>query len=438
MGVLSSLLLAAVALLGGPTATGPSIPAILAEFDRLCGRPLWPGFEPCRTPLVIFDGARTWFVRHPSPPADFAVVSERPDTRLFEGRHPSVRANTSVEVAGTAAASAILEGRSGDPVRLAALLIHETFHVFQGRKHPGWSPNEGDLFLYPADDTAALALRRLESAALRRGVEAGDRAGAAAWAARALEFRRERFALLPSFASGYERAAEMKEGLARYVQKLSDPAAPLFPEDEFPAAAVRDRAYASGAALALLLDRTDPGWKERVEEKDSVTLEDLLARAIAGQAPEAFASTEIESERRRAAADAAAGAAKRAGLRRDFLGGKRWKLVIETEEPLQALNFDPLNVERLSAGEVLHTRFVKLGNSSGTVEVLGRRCLTESAGKHPLFEGVRRATIALSAEPPVEETPEVVRVSSDGISLEFRGARVSRSGRVLRLTTGSR
>jgi len=341
--------------------------------------------------------------------------------RLFEGRHQSVRANTSVDLNGTSSASAILEGKTGSPSAQAALLIHEAFHVFQGKRHPGWGGNEADLFVYPVEDARALALRRLESIALRRALAAGNRPGRAAWAATALQIRRERFGRLPASACAYERGTEMKEGLARYVQRLAGDSEPFFPEAEFPGAAVRDRAYASGAAMAQLLDGLRAGWKAELEEDDSRRLEDLLASATGGAKAEQFSAGERDRENRRADAEVATADAERGRRRREFLEGPGWKLVIEPEETLQAQGFDPLNVERLTRTEVLHTRFVRLANSAGSIEILGRRCLTESAGKHPLFEGVRRATIELPGPPRVEENAGTVRISGDGLTVDYRG-----------------
>src|SRR5215470_5319751 len=114
MRILSIALLAALLDPDVSRNAGPPIPEVLREFDRVCARPLWPGFEPCRIPLVIFDGGRTWLVRHPSPPPEFAPSGQGPGILLFEGRHPSVRANTSVELGGVTTASASLEKRSGD------------------------------------------------------------------------------------------------------------------------------------------------------------------------------------------------------------------------------------------------------------------------------------------------------------------------------------
>jgi hypothetical protein len=89
----------------------------------------------------------------------------------------------------------------------------------------------------------------------------------------------------------------------------------------------------------------------------------------------------------------------------------------------------------VSASEVLHTRWLKLGNAAGSVEILDHKCLTEGSGKHPLFEGVRHATVTgLAAEPRVEEIPGRVKISADGLTLEFRGARVTRTGQTLTVT----
>lgn len=444
------LLIALVAFFAaspGPAASQPRILTVAEEIDRISERPLWPGFEPRTIPFEIFEDGRTWLVRHPHPPAEFAPVPGRKDLRVFEGRHASLRANTSVEIAGIATATADFEGNASKPRRLAALVLHEMFHVFQAFRHPRWGGNEVDLFVYPSDDAEALSLRRLESSALRGALAAKRRAATEALAARALEIRRERFSRLPEPAVAYERGTEAKEGLARYIEALAAGSGePLLPQDEFPAQAVRERAYASGCAIALLLDRLDPDWKERLDAKDDVPLDELLTRAVAGARPAAPDPAKRDEERSRAAQDIARLADRRLALRREFLEAPGWTLVVEAEDPVFPQNFDPWNVERLSASEVLHTRWLKLGNSSGSIEVLGRRCLTEATGKHPLFEGVRRVTVTgLPIEPRAEATPQTVRVTGDGVELEFRGARLRRSGQTLivmatagRPATGSR
>src|SRR5687768_10204511 len=47
--------------------------------------PLWPGFEPLRVPLAIFDGERTYLFRHPSPPSGYAPVAGGRDILVRDG-----------------------------------------------------------------------------------------------------------------------------------------------------------------------------------------------------------------------------------------------------------------------------------------------------------------------------------------------------------------
>ena len=440
--MLCALLLPQLVLLLSPPARAaqpePRVFAVLAELDRMAALPLWPGFEPRDVPLEIFDGGRTWLLRHPRPPAEFVPVSGSADALVFEGRHESLRANTSIELAGVATAAASFDGKADKTRALAALLLHEAFHVFQARRHPGWGGNEADLFAYPVENSEALGLRRLESAALARALAAGNRPRTAGWAARALELRRERFALLPAPAAEYERGTEQKEGLARYIEaKAAGVPARFFPDAEFAPDRVRERAYVSGCAIALLLDRLDPGWKRSLEEKDA-PLDEVLGRATVGTAPVVLAAAERETALRKAAQDVAAWSASRSALRREFLAAPGWRLVVESETPLFPQGFDPLNVERLSSSEVLHTRWVKLANAAGALEALDRRCLTESAGAHPLFEGVRRATLSgFADEPRIEESEGSVQIFARGLTLSFRSARVSRSGSTLTVSVGA-
>ncbi len=413
------------------------VTAVLAEVDREAAKPLWPGFEPASIPLEIFDGGRTWLVRHPRPPAEFVAVAGAAGLRVFEGRHATMRANTAVEIDGVLTATASLEASETTSRALAALLLHEAFHVFQARRHPKWGGNEAELFVYPFEDAEALAFRRIESRSLTLAIEAGNARRRSAWASRAAAARRSRFSRLSAGSSGYERGTESKEGLARYIQaRAAGESGSPFPDTEFPPDKVRDRAYASGSAMALLLDRLDPRWKEALERRDE-PLDEILARAAAGTAPASLPAQEEAEMRRRAASDVAAWSASRASLREQFFATPGWRLVIESASPLLLQGFDPLNVERLSADSILHTRFVKLGNAEGAVEILDRRCLTEAAGKHPLFDGVRRATVAgFPGEPPVDDSGDTVRIAVPGVTLAFRNATVSRSGNKITVAVG--
>ena len=430
--------------IAGPAVSTPAdsrAVAVAAEVRRLDPGALWPGFDPSKIPLAIFDGERTFLFRHPHPPPEFGPVAGLPDTRVAPGQHALVRANTSISLGGVATATVLLDVAGKQPIReSAALAIHESFHVFQAERHPKWGGNEADLFTYPIDDPVLLQLSRLEAESLRRALVARDRRRAACWAAAALELRRRRFAALGEIGSLYERGTELKEGLARLVESRArgKSSEPVIPENDFAPGDVRSRSYAVGHALGVLLDRFAAGWDAGLERAGEKTLDGLLERALANEPagrPCRFPARETADALERAKRSVELARLTRAAIRDDFFAKPGWKIIVVADsEPLSPLGFDPLNVERLGPGEVLHTRWVKLGNSAGSLEVLDVRAVTESAGKHPLFEGVRRATVTgLPEEPEVRETATGVVLKAAGVTAEFVGARLERTGQTITL-----
>jgi hypothetical protein len=428
--------------------------AIVAEVDRVSAlAPLWDGFDPRRVPVEIFYGQTTYLFRHPNPPPEFVSLSSHRGVYAFPGRHESVTANAPAQLNGVWTATAMLEPGAKRSLReQAALVVHEAFHVFQHERHPDWSGNEVELFVYPFEDAEGLSLRRLESLALARAEDRAARGNSACWAATALRLRRERFARLTAGAVGYERGTELNEGLASYVEARAAGRATRsrLSADEFGAEAIRQRAYESGLSLALLLDRFAPGWQRRLEAGDKRSLDELLEAALSNSsttnsraansrdprrdAPCEFTPTERAAALSRAQTETASLVARRGGARRDFLAQPGWRLVFEAAEgaPLFPQGFDPLNVSRVGASEILHTRFLKLGNAAGSVEILSRGSLTEGAGQHPLFNGVRRLTVAgLPSEPIITTEGERVRINAQGVKGEFNGAAVSRDAQTI-------
>lgn len=405
---------------------------------------LWPGFDPLAIPLAVYDGEQTFLFRHPAPPQGFMrVTGAVPATYVWKGRHDAVTANTNAEVGGIPTATVLLErpqpGRS--LVNLAAVAIHEAFHVYQHARHPGWTGNEADLFTYPTDSAELLALRRLETQALSEALGAADNAGAACWARQALALRTERYADMdPAFAS-YERGTELNEGLATYVEMRAAGRHSMdLPPGGFGPADVRRRAYASGAAFALLLDRFAPDWPAMFEANDDQTLDSALAVALGSGNTCTLSDTVVAGARQKARADVSALLEKRAERLAAFESRPGWRVVVESggSEPLWPQGFDPLNVERVGAERVLHTRFLRLGNGAGRLEVLNTEALTEGAGSHPLFQGVRRVVVLTGLEEPdVSETGGEVRLLAPGLNLDFTGARVTRSGEVITVRVGS-
>jgi len=409
---------------------------IAAEIERLAGeRILWPGYDPLAIPVAIYDGERTLLFRHPSMPAGFAPLTDAtPDVLVHPGRHPAVTANSSAEIGGTMTATLLADGprAASTATELAAVALHEAFHVFQRQHHPGWSGNEGDLLLYPTEDARLLTLRRLESAALRRAL--ADAEHAACWARQALAFRRERFAAMDSAFSRYERLTELNEGLATYVQlQAAGKHGVHIPEKEWRPAEIRLRTYAIGPALGFLLDRFAPGWKQSLETEDGQFLDEVLEASLrdtSTTAPCSLPADEIAAIERRARADAGAVVTERTTRRVAFDARTGWRVVVlaAATHPLWPQGFDPLNVERVTGG-LLHARMLQLQNDSGAVHVIDEagadiEALTEGAGAHPLFNGVRRLEITGLQRPKVTRDAGKISLRAAGLIADFDAATV--------------
>jgi hypothetical protein len=416
--------------------------AVMDEVDRIASSELWPGFDPRRIPAAVFNGRDTFLFRHPSPPAEFISLSSRQGVWAVPGRHESVKANAPVKLGGVWTATVLLTPERRRKTRdAAALVVHEMFHAFQRERHADWQANELDLFTYPFDDAEVLRLRRLESEALRRAADvAASRSAASCWAASAVALRRARFARMPKGSVAYERASELNEGLAAYVEaRAAGRRGSGLPAAEFAAEEIRSRVYLSGRALALLLDRFAPRWKQQIEAGEKRPLDELLEAALPRAPRCELAASVQEAARVRAQSDVAKLISEREAARRDYLAREGWQLVLSSAEglPLWPQGFDPLNLRRLIGSEVLHTRHLKLGNDAGAIELLGRAALTEGAGEHPLFNGVSRLVVAgLPAEPSVEESEGKTRITAADLKAEFRRARVSRDGRTLTVQLG--
>lgn len=429
--------------------------AVVAAVDRIAAtQTLWPNFDPRRVPVEIYDGQTTLLFRHPAPPPEFISLSSRQGVWAFPGRHETVTANAPAKLNNVWTATVMLKPGGRQTLReRAALVVHEMFHVFQRERHPKWAGDELELFVYPFDDAELLALRRLESEYLRRADTARNLRDASCWARLALSTRRERFARMRAGAATYERATELNEGLARYVEaRAAGTHAANLPADEYAATDLRTRAYATGHALALLLERFAPTWTTRLEAGENLSLDELLAAALSQKllptnnaAPSASSSTSAcalpqsftESARSRAKVDVASLIERRTTMRREFDAQAGWKVIITADAgaPLWPQGFDPLNVLRLGEREVLHTRYLKLGNDAGAIEIFDRRSLTEGAGaEHPLFNGVRRLTLAgIADEPATQESEGKTTITAANIKGEFRGARLERAGQTLNI-----
>ncbi len=431
----------AVLLIPSPALTPPSPAwALVAEYNRMAATPLWPGFEPRNIPLVIYDGQNTYLFHHINPPMEFAKVEGFDGVFVFSGQHPDVRANTSIELGKIKTASVIMDPSIQIP-KLAAITIHEAFHVFQDERHPDWTANEAELFVYPIQDASLLQLRRLETEALRRALSSERPEDSLCWAAAAVALRHERFGKMPASSAEYERGTEIHEGLACYLQFRVLGETPAIPPEGFPAEDIRKSGYEIGRAYAELLDRFDPDWSAKLEAGGypKPILDEILTLALKAKSVRACVFTPVETEAAMAKAkiDVDEVGLRRAGMRADFLSQPGWKIIInnEREEPLWPNGFDPLNVVHVTETEILHTRWVKLGNATGSVEILNRASLSEAAGDHPLFSGVRKLTVTgIPAEPAALDKDGTVSLKADGVTGEFQKARVEKAAQTITVT----
>ncbi len=402
--------------------------AIVAEIDRIASeRTLWPGYDSRAIPVAIFDGAHTYLLRHPHPPKEF---HEQDGVWVMDGRYPGLVANNALDIAGVQTAGVMLDKPPLPSLtEQAALVLHEAFHVYQRAHHPGWIANEVDAFTYPVDNVEALAKRRLETKALLNALNSPARI-ATCWAKLSMEERQQRYALLGPSATGYERGTEMNEGLAQYIQSLAAGTLPKLPADDFPPDRFRQRVYATGGITAVLLDRFYPAWKQEINTNDTTSLDAMLAAAVKDAPPGCgFSSEQVNAELARARNDVAALAAAHEQAKRDFVSQAGWKVVVDAAAaPLMPEGFDPLNVTNLGHGEVLHTRMVKLGNGSGEIEVINHTSLSEAAGAHPLFNGVREVSVGAGEQPKVSVVQGEVHVEGPGVQAHFHNAVVTISG----------
>ena len=416
---------------------------ILEAEESLDMDDLWPGFDPLEIPVAIYDGQNTVLARHPAPPEGFAPMGHHADLQIYEGRYPAVTANTSGEIGGVSCAMIMMDLEDVHDAQVtqdksydewASVLVHESFHVFQHYHHPDWGANEAVAFTYPVEDTVGLTLRRMAGAALREAVMAEDDGVAASWTAGALAYRADRYGRMSEEEVKYDRGIELMEGTAYYVESccLRERGGELRMEAAFSANEFRKRCYCTGRACCVLLDRFSPGWKDRLEGGEIVSLDSLLAEALVLRrvVPQQFPKIRYEEEFQRATQEVSGILVERARQRDEFFGADGWRLVIDVgnqSNVFWSAGFDPMNMVRLQEREVLHKRWVKLSGATGVVEVMNRQALTVGVGPHPMFDGVKRVVLTgLEDEPIFVVKGENAIIEMEGLTAKFSSVAVSR------------
>lgn len=401
---------------------------------------LWSGFDPGEIPLAIFDGTDTYLYGHPSVPADFEEIINKPGFYRFSGRHEAVVANSSSDIAGVRCATVMLDLLKNRPLsEAAAVVIHEKFHVFQAGIFKKWGINEAEGFTYPMADVDQNLLFALEAEALARALESASEDDALSWTKKALELRNDRIKRLGSDTFVYDRNVEAIEGTATYIEKKS--IKKQFSPDKlrikYDVLEVRRRCYATGAALAALLDRFNIKWQEQLSLGD-ISLDELLSGAVKDKNIQSgkFSESTVSKIKIEVESDVDSYKARLSNFRKDFekIKGYRVEIVAAAGKPLGPKGFDPMNVVALNEKELLHNRFIVLGNSSGSIEVMQHVSLTKAAGDHILFSGVKEIIVSgIENKPEIEEKAGELFLESTGLKLKFKKAKYSIDGMSIKI-----
>ncbi len=335
-------------------------PLLIAEANEVWGligsanNPIWPGWDASDTPLLFYlPGEQDVLINHPRPPNGFVPYDgpvRFPGWRILVKNGPTLITldgqNTATDVAGVQTlvvadtlsnlrnqiSGILLDTRPAqermrefhamdlatDPYEQLAMVTHEAFHVFQGKKAPDKGANEMLLLYYPVLSVKNNVGFAQEGEALEKVLRAKDDAGFRSAAVRWLAVRKDRRASLPEKAVEYEDGTEFTEGLAMYTQyrlhqvmegRQPGPAmtwaqgfagyGDLTPQrekliermvqhmsgtilvnnDPYGTAPLRMRLYYSGMAVGVMLDRLSPDWKSRIFLADT-SLASLAEEAL--------------------------------------------------------------------------------------------------------------------------------------------------------------
>lgn len=420
----------------------PNALDIIAEIKSISQQSLWPGFNPLNYPIAIHDGEKTYLFNHPNPPKEFVPIEGLDKTYECVGQFETIPGNTVINVSGIHTAAILLETMKDMSKReIAAVAIHEIFHVFQLGAYPDWwKVNELEFFTYPFENIEILSLRKLETEAFRRALQSEDKTDVVRWSKTALGIRRERFDKMKEGSIQYECGIELLEGTAHYIQyqvagkhlHTNIKEEGYLPED------VRLRSYAIGNALCLLLDRLQSSWKEGIAKGEQTILHELLENELIAmeEEPYEFSKQEKEDIFKKVQVEVGELISEKKRIKNEFLSQPGWRIIVSTEsEPLWPKGFDPLNLKLISDSAILHKRWLKLCNTQGCIEIINHKSITEPMGDHPLFQGVKKVTVAgLDKEPAIEKVDNKLSLKMEGISVEFEDAEMQRNGNSLIIT----
>jgi hypothetical protein len=380
-----------------------------------------------------------------------------------------------------------------DPYRQMMFIVHEAFHVFQHRAAPNRGANEMSLLHYPvlsvennvgfAQEGAALA------AALRADSGPTFRAAALRWFA----LRQQRRSRLPAAAVEYEDGVEFNEGLATYAEyrlleslqgrqprpemwwvqgfrgyhDLASRRSALVDRmlqhlrgeasvnnDPYGTAPLRMRLYFSGMAIAAVLDRLAPSWKDRILHPGT-SLTDIAAAALgAGAADRQRALEEARREPDHAALVAAKERLAREGRARidtmltEIERGAGTGIIVEygaLANPRVGLAFTPFGITVVDSSRTIYTQLpieARFPDGSEVAQTEAMPLLHDKSGRRIRFRLSRELSgdavvQALGGETRIGRAIRNLRVELPGVRLNAPNATAYWDGRELRIVLTS-
>jgi hypothetical protein len=321
-----------------------TISAVVTVF-RASGDSVWPGYDLSSQPFLVYRPGR-WAVLL-NPPREIDGYRPYPESWPQLGAPALIHLGATPGLVGqlefdvpvgpiTAVAIPLVDDLPEHAVARArslfAFVVHEAFHQFQRSafREVDEPPEEQYPILDAANSArATLEIRLLEDAT--RAVGRRDLAGSRRLTGWFLAQRRFRWQHASPLVRAFERAKELTEGTAKYVEtrlvanvavlcrtgRYTDPyvcpsfrsvTVPAYLQTDFesrltngalsPADVARNRIYPTGAAMGVLLDFFGVDWKHRAANlPDSAALADLLGAVL--PVPDArLASLRNEAERR--------------------------------------------------------------------------------------------------------------------------------------------
>ena len=409
--------------------------AVMEDVSRMSRLDLWPGFHSEDIPCALSDGERTYLFHFPGSPKGFSPLPDKPDVLVFDGVHPAVFGNIRGRIDGVWVAVSIPQFSSASSGRhfslqdMAAVVLHEQFHVFQAVHHPDWQVNDLVLIRYRVDTAETICVRQKEIEALRRAVAARTREDAAGWAETALALRKKRLADLGAERVEYDQNLHLQEGLAEYIQYRAagnEPSdAPLV--SGFAPKAIRELGYFEGRCFAELLDRFDPRWKDGLEAGLFRYLDERLERDLQ-DAPggNVFSPKEEEDFRTASRTAVSERTLELAKIRQELSAQLGLTVVFDfSARPLSFKMFNPFAIDMLIPGEVVHRQWVVLENDRGTVEVINRPCLTKIDSRSRV---TRLVVPGLSRRPLSNRIGRSLRFLQDGLGVYLNNAQFTYEG----------